>query len=253
VYLILIKQKLLFMKKIANIFLILFSIILLQNCEDTNLPSFNYVTFSESTYSTGVDVGGSTTIDVTVYTAEILGSARTFNIVVDPSSNAAAGSYVVPSSVSVPSGSNEGTLTVALSDVDLGIGVNRLILNFASEEGFFYGSSTAVEYTQNCEEITAVLDFIFDFWASETGWYIEDSLGGTVVSGGGYSNGEAPTSENITLCAGRDYTLYVTDAYGDGMNDGATLGSYTLTINGVVKASGGGSFGSSESTEFDTN
>jgi hypothetical protein len=37
------------------------------------------------------------------------------------------------------------------------------------------------------------------------------------------------------------------------MNDGTNLGSYTLTISGVVKATGGGSFGASESTDFDTN
>ena len=80
-----------------------------------------------------------------------------------------------------------------------------------------------------------------------------DSLGGVVASGGGYSRGQTPISEIITLCGGRDYTLVFYDAYGDGMNDGATLGSYTLTIGGVEKASGGGSFGASESNSFDTN
>ncbi len=62
-----------------------------------------------------------------------------------------------------------------------------------------------------------------------------------------------PVSESIILCAGRDYTLVFYDEFSDGMDDGATLGSYTLTIGGVVKATGGGAFGASESNSFDTN
>ena len=37
------------------------------------------------------------------------------------------------------------------------------------------------------------------------------------------------------------------------MDDGDNIGSYTLTIGGVEKVSGGGAFGASESSSFDTN
>lgn len=251
------------MKKITNIFLILFSIILFHSCEDDQFSSsLAYVSFGDTTYSTGVDVAGSTTIDVTVYTSKIVASNVTFNVVVDESSNAAAGSYDVPSSVTVPSGSNKGTLTIGLSDVNLGIGVNRLVLNFDSvAAGYDNGGSTSVEYIQNCTEVTGTVDLTFDRWGSEVSWNIKDVLGDVVASGGGYSDTGSGTSTsdtiNITLCAGRTYTFTTTDAYGDGWG---SVGNYTLTIGGVVKVTGDGSLmdnggnGSiSASAPFDTN
>jgi hypothetical protein len=251
------------MKKIANIFLILFSIILFQNCEEDQFESsLQFVTFGDTTYSTGVDVAGSTTVDVIVYTSKIVSSDVTFNVAVATSSNAAPGSYTVPGSVTVPSGSNKGTLTVALSDVNLGIGVNKLVLNFDSvTEGYGSGGSTTVEYIQNCNEVTGTLALAFDRWGSEVSWNIKDALGGVVASGGGYPDTGSGTSKtdviSVTLCAGRTYTLTTTDAYGDGWG---AVGNYTLTIGGVVKVTGdsslmdnGGTGTISATATFNTN
>ena len=240
------------MKKIKYIFLALATVMFLYNCEDTYVPdAAAYVTFGESDYSTGIDVGGSTTVDIPVFTADVVSTDRTFELTTD-GSGAASGSYSVPTSVTVPAGTNEGTFTVSLSDIDLGIGVNKVVIGLMPEAGLSTSGDTTISYIQNCTEVTATLDFIFDFYSSETGWYITDSLDGVVVEGGGYSDGQGTASESIALCAGRDYTLFVTDAFGDGMDDGSFLGSYTLTIGGVVVATGGGSFGESESNAFDT-
>ena len=208
------------MKKISFIIITFLSFFLFNNCEEETIADnvFNYITFGAEGYSTIVPLEGSTTIDVLV-----------------------------------PSGSQEGILTLTLSDVDLGIGVNDLVIGFSGEDGLFNGAPTTVSYTQQCNEVAAVLDFTFDFYASETEWSIIDALDSVVASGGGYSNGQGTTSENITLCAGRDYTLTVTDEFSDGMDDGDNIGSYTLTIGGVEKVSGGGAFGASESSSFDTN
>jgi len=252
------------MKKTVNIFLILFSIFLFQSCEEDQFESsLNYVSFGDSAYSTGVDVGGTTNFDIKVYASTTSGADRNFNVAVDPDSNAATGSYVVPASVTIPSGSNEGTLTVALSDVNLGIGVNRLVINFTDVlGGHDSGGSTTIEYIQNCTEVTGTLDLTFDRWGSEVSWEITDALDGVVASGGGYGDTGAGTSTSdsisITLCAGRSYTLTTTDAYGDGWG---APGNYTLTIGGVVKVQGNGSlmFGGadgnavSSSAPFDTN
>lgn len=252
------------MKKIANIFLILFSIFLFQSCEEDQFVSdHNYVTFGNSTYSTGVDVGGSTDVNIPIFATQTSGVDRSFNVAVDPSSNAAAGSYAVPASVMIPAGAREGRLTVTLSDVDLGIGVNSLVLNFSDVlGGHDSGGSTTIEYIQNCTEVSGTLDLTFDRWGSEVSWEITDALGGVVASGGGYGDTGAGTSTSdtiaITLCAGRSYTLTTTDAYGDGWG---SVGNYTLTIGGEVKVQGDGSlmFGGadgnavSSSAPFDTN
>lgn len=244
------------MKKITNIFLILFSSILFLNCEDTFLPpTLEYVTFGKSVYSAGVDVGGSTTVDIPVYIGYVSSSGKSINVTVD-GSNAAAGSYDVPASVNIPAGTNEGTLSVSLSDVDLGIGINRITINFESVAGTSNGESTTIEYIQNCNEITATLDLSFDNWGSEVYWEIIDALDGVVASTAGYPDTASGTTTTdsvaITLCAGRTYTLYVEDGYGDGWGAGS---SYTLTIGGVVKVSGDGSAltPNGVSTAFDTN
>jgi len=241
------------MKKLPILILFVASLFVFNGC-DEETPStsdLNYVTFGGDMFSAGVDVGGSTTVDIPVYTTEIAGSAKTFNLTVD-GSDAATGSYNVPASVVIEAGTNKGTLSVTLSDVDLGIGVNIITIDFEEVDGLINGGSTAIEYTQNCTEVTATLDISFDYYSSETGWYIVDSLGGVVLSNQYGSDGIWTTSENLSLCSGRDYTLVFTDAYGDGMDDGTNLGSYTLTIGGAVKVTGGGGFGASESNAFDT-
>ena len=227
----------------------------LHSCDESVVEQLNYVTFGDSSYSTSVPVNGSTTVDIPVYTADVAGADRSFNVSVDAASSGASGSYTVPGSVTIPGGSNEGTLTVTLNDVDLGIGNNTVVINFDVSPGFNTGESTTVNYIQQCEEITATLDINFDYYSEETGWVITDALGGTVVEApagtyAAYQRGSV--SESITLCAGRDYTLTFTDVYGDGMDDGGVLGDYTLTIGGVVKVTGGGAYGASESTAFDT-
>ena len=242
------------MKTIIKTFLVLLVSVSLFNCEDTLEPSaLDYIAFGTDKYSTGVDPGGATTFDIPVYTAKVYSAATTFNVTVD-GAKAAAGSYDVPASVSIAAGSNEGVLTVSLSDVNLGIGINEITINFKDEAGSYHGESTTLAYVQNCTEIIATLDLSFDRWGSEVYWEIRDSLDGLVVSTGGYPDtGPGTTTTDsvaITLCAGRSYTFLALDAYGDGWG-----GDYTLTIGGVVKFTGDGSTldTTGVSIDFDTN
>jgi len=242
------------MKTIIKTFLVLLVSVSLFNCEDTLEPSaLDYIAFGTDKYSTGVDPGGATTFDIPVYTAKVYSAATTFNVTVD-GAKAAAGSYDVPASVSIAAGSNEGVLTVSLSDVNLGIGINEITINFKDEAGSYHGESTTLAYVQNCTEIIATLDLSFDRWGSEVYWEIRDALDGIVVSTGGYPDtGPGTTTTDsvaITLCAGRSYTFLALDAYGDGWG-----GDYTLTIGGVVKFTGDGSTldTTGVSIDFDTN
>lgn len=244
------------MKKLKLLFLTLLTVVAFTSCEE-EMPAgqgANYITFGKTTYSTGVDVGGTKTFDIPIYTANITGSDRSFDISVLPTSTAAAGSYVVPSSVLVPAGSNEGILSVTLSDNNLGIGVNALRLSFEVVDGLSRGPNTVLSYIQNCTEVTATLTFAFDGYASEVRWRVVDVLGGVVASKpyASYADGQASATETITLCAGRNYTLIVDDQYGDGLS-WPTNGSFRLTIGGVVKATGGGDYGASISLPFNTN
>jgi hypothetical protein len=240
------------MKTIIKTFLVLLVSVSLFNCEDTLEPSaLDYIAFGTDKYSTGVDPGGATTFDIPVYTAKVYSAATTFNVTVD-GAKAAAGSYDVPASVSIAAGSNEGVLTVSLSDVNLGIGINEITINFKDEAGSYHGESTTLAYVQNCTEIIATLDLSFDRWGSEVYWEIRDALDGIVVSTGGYPDtGPGTTTTDsvaITLCAGRSYTFLALDAYGDGWG-----GDYTLTIGGVVKFTGDGSILDTTGVSIDFN
>lgn len=247
------------LKKMKNIKLLLLAalaVFTFNSCEEDTptAQDTNYITFAKSTFSEGVDVGGSKTADIVLYSTLITGSDRTFDIIVDPTSTAAAGSYTVPSSVTIPSGTNEGVLSIVLTDTNLGIGVNSLKLSVGPQEGLSRGGTATLNYIQNCTEVTATLNFLFDFYSSETGWQIKDALGGVVASkdAGTYADGIGTASESITLCAGRDYTLTVTDAFGDGMNDGVITGDYSLVIGGVTKVAASGNFVTSQVNAFDT-
>lgn len=239
------------MKKTINIFLIIFSLVLFQNCEEEQFePNLDYVTFGSDSYSTGVDVGGNSNVTVAVYTTKNVGTATTYALSVDESTNADPGSYFVPPTVTIPAGSNTGTFDVALSDVNLGIGINELVINFGDVGMASASGATTIAYTQNCNEVTATLDITFDRWGTEVDWEIRDSEGGLVIANStAYPNtaGGSITSDSIdiTLCAGRSYTIELIDTYGDGWNgeNVLTTPAYTLTIGGTVKATGDGDLG----------
>lgn len=237
------------------------TLLVFTNCDDSvSTPNLEYVTFGAELYSAGVDVGSSNTVNIPVFTGNKESKDRVYNVIVDGSA-AAAGSYTIPTSITIPGGSNEGSLTVGLSDTDLGIGVNKLTISFEPNDGSYYGAATRIEYTQNCTEVTATLDLVFDQWGSEVSWSVKDALDGVVASGGGYPDTAAGTSTSDTktfnLCSGRTYTLETTDAYGDGWG---SVGSYTLTVGAVVKVTGdsstmnnGGTGAMTASAAFDTN
>jgi len=93
------------------------------------------------------------------------------------------------------------------------------------------------------------LSLTFDNYPEETSWEIRS--GSTVVASGGTYGSQADGStitENIELADGC-YDFVISDAYGDGICCSYGNGSYSLTSGGSTLASGG-SFGSSETTNF---
>lgn len=104
-----------------------------------------------------------------------------------------------------------------------------------------------------CTGPSVTLTINLDNYPEETSWIIRNSGGTTVASGGTY--GSQPDGsqvvENICLPADGCYDFVISDSYGDGICCAYGNGNYTLTddSNGSTLASGG-SFGSSETTNF---
>lgn len=90
-----------------------------------------------------------------------------------------------------------------------------------------------------------------DNYPGETTWsVVNDATGAVVMSGGPYgTSGTAYTSSELVCANSACFTLTINDSYGDGICCGFGNGSYALTVNGEVVASGG-SFTTSESSNF---
>ncbi|MGB0525536.1 MAG: T9SS type A sorting domain-containing protein, partial [Flammeovirgaceae bacterium] len=100
---------------------------------------------------------------------------------------------------------------------------------------------------------TAVnVSITFDNYPEETAWEIRS--GSTVVaSGGTYASQPDGSTINVNVdLADGCYDFVITDAYGDGICCSFGNGSYTVTSGSTTLASGG-SFGSSETTNFCVN
>ncbi len=96
------------------------------------------------------------------------------------------------------------------------------------------------------------LTIILDNYPEETSWEIRD--GGSILIASGGTYGSEPDGstvvENVCLADGC-YDFTILDAYGDGICCGYGSGSYILTEdNGGGTLASGGSFGSSETTNF---
>lgn len=100
--------------------------------------------------------------------------------------------------------------------------------------------------------INTTLSLTLDNYPEETSWQITDNSGTVVASGGTYGSQPDGTTLTINNCLPAGcYTFTINDTYGDGICCSYGNGSYTLTNadSGATLASGG-SFGSTEATNF---
>lgn len=146
------------------------------------------------------------------------------------------------------------TVNVSLPSVSFGGGNHTFDASTSSPNGQAdentANDGASSSFSSGSNNVT--LSITFDNYPEETSWDIKDSGGGTVASGGTYGSQADGSTLVIPLCladACFDFTIY--DVYGDGICCGYGNGSYTLTedASGTVLANGG-SFGSSEATNF---
>ena len=106
----------------------------------------------------------------------------------------------------------------------------------------------------NCVNYDLVLTITTDRYPRETSWTLKNAAGNTVASraAGYYGTRSKTYTENITGLAAGDYTFTISDSYGDGICCSYGNGSYTLK-SGTVTIASGGSFGSSQATDFCSN
>ncbi len=223
---------------------------LFTSCDfDEDLDNPNYVSFEENSANVGVDVGGTSTYDVTVYAANVTGADRQVEVVVEDATTLAADGYTVPSSITIPGGTNEAVLSVTVSDVDLGLTGKSLVLGLKEGNGLYSGDGLAISVNRTCVGKEFVVDFAFDGYASETSWSIADSDGNVLVSvaAGTYADGATSASRSLCLSPGT-YTFTVGDSFGDGLTY-PNLGSITISYAGNVLTTIDGAYDAGTSVE----
>ncbi len=131
---------------------------------------------------------------------------------------------------------------------------NTIKLRFNGITGTTWKGDMAVDAfnIQNSTCVATTLTLTFDNYPEETSWEITDGSNNVVYSGGTYGSEPDGSTKVINMCIPTGcYTFTMKDAYGDGMCCSYGNGSYTFKkdAGGTILASGG-SFKSSESTNF---
>lgn len=235
------------MKNIIKVFILSLAIISF-GCEEEDpitAPS-NYVAFQDDLINVGLPTGESASGEFNVYIVGNASSDRTYNILVN--SSVTSTSYTIPSTVTIPAGSDFGTVSYSVTD-DGGYGLfgDQIVLNIEDTADNLVVDDLILDVAITCEE-PVVVDFNFDQYASETSWNLYDSDGNVIIAGGPYEDGDTGITREFCLSPG-DYSFEVFDGFGDGICCTYGNGSYSVTKGATVYASGG-SFGASESTSF---
>lgn len=215
------------------------------SCEDeVEAPGTPYATFESASADIGVEQGAETTKDIIIYTANKASSDRSIGvIIVTDQTTADPASYTVPASVTIPSGSNKGVLTVGLKDVGLDED-KTLVLRLEQTAEVYTGDDIVLSLSQLCPNngIKLKVNLTFDSWPEEAYWRLSDSDGNIVAASadpaayGAYAGMSGSASESYCLPSG-DYTIEIFDGYGDGGT------AYSITADGVpVFGLGGGDY-----------
>ena len=207
----------------------------------------NYAALQVGPADIKVELGGNTSYDLTVYTANTVSQDRTLDIVARESSSMNPAAYTLPETITIPGGSNEATFTVEVQDVNFSPNGESLIIGLAPQEGLSTGDDFQLNVSLSCDT-PLVIDFVFDGYANETTWNVKDTDGNTILEGGPYAEGAASATIERCLPEG-DYTFTIFDSYGDGLTF-PNEGSVKLTYAGEELVAIPGDFGEETTESF---
>lgn len=231
------------MKKYIYLFLASIAIITFSSCEEdaTKALDTSFASFVSSSMDIGVEAGSQTSAEVKIYTTNITGSDRTIPVmVVAESTSADAGAYTVPSTVTIPGGSNVGTLTIDVKDVGLSED-KMLVIRLESTDDISTGETLAIGLSQLCPNsgVKLAVNISFDSYPEENAWRILDADGNTVLSSvdpfayGAYGGLTGSLTIKECLPSGT-YTIEIYDQYGDGGT------GFSILANGILVYSAAG-------------
>lgn len=165
------------MKKISFLLLMTLSVFVFNSCGDDaeGTQDINYVSFGKISSNISVEKNSSTSIDIPVYTTQITGSDRTFNVYVTDATTLDPLSYNVPSTVVVPAKSNEGIISVTFSDVNLGEAIESFQLAFEPKSDVLFGSNVNTNIQKKCP-LEGISDLVGSFSVTSGSTSLENDI-----------------------------------------------------------------------------
>lgn len=239
------------MKKIKLYFSALATLALLSACETADLEpqGTSYVALEAFESPQEVPSGGTLNREVKVYAANVTGEDRVLDIVTS-SVTLDAAAYTVPSTVTIPAGSSEGSFVISVSDVNLDVALDKgITVNLAATPEIATGDSFRLNVSRACPtgEQKLRVAITLDRYPEEVYWRVRNSNGVTVLDNnppagsfwGGYAGLPRNSVQRAAVClAPGNYTFQIYDQYQDG--GGAVL--VTLP-GGVTVYSSSGAYG----------
>lgn len=211
--------------------------------------AFNYVTFESTSYNLGVDIDSEATETIKVYSSKVTGSDRTFSISIDENATTAdADSYTIPTSVTIPAGSNEGDIEITVEDLNIDDG-KMIVLSFDEDSSADFGDDITINVSQVCPNTEVILNLSFDAYPDEVYWVLTDSTGSIVAESltpsdyGAYTGYTESILVSFCLESG-DYTFSIYDSYGDG------AGAYFIYTGSTTLYSSDGAYEGGEQITF---
>lgn len=246
------------MKNKIIFFLLVLPLLFFVSCEEDPLGStnLNHISFEKLNIDITFDQGTAATQEVKIYAANITDQDRTIGVaVVGASTEVDAAAYIVPTTITIPGGSNEATLTINLTDINMSpFATQALVISLEASADMYTGEDLTMNVSLNCPNngIKFIMELGFDDWPEEVYWRLVDVNAGAIVAASqaspgfgayaGMNRGEVTVQECIPS---GDYQLQIFDKFGDGGT------SYILTAGGVqVGSVAAGAYGSSTTVDF---
>jgi hypothetical protein len=241
------------MKKYIYLFFASLAILSFSSCEVSSVDPLDtsFASFISNTMDIGVEAGSEISKEVEIYTTNITNTDRSISVlVVAESTDADAAAYSIPSTVTIPSGTNVGSLKIDIKDV--GLSEDKvLVIRLQSTEETSTGDPLTISLSQLCPNngIKVKINLSFDGWPEEAAWRILDSDNNTVIESttpfnyGAYAGMTDPLTIKECLPSGT-YTIEIYDAYEDGGTD------YEVTANGILVFSATGNYGAGKTGTF---
>ena len=232
------------MKKLKLLLTLCLSIVVLYSCEDkVEAPGTAYASFETNPSDVGVAAGTTVTKTVKVYTANITGEDRTIALTISGDTPTTA--YTAPSTVTIPAGTNEGTISIDFVETGLSIiNENTFTISMTGSADIAVGSSVSFKVAQVCPggQKKIKVAVTLDPWPEEVYWRLIDGGGNIVMANnsvpayGGYA-GLTGVQEHVACLDPGTYTFQVFDAYGDG------AGAINITADGAAIYANSGAYG----------